>query len=372
MSNTKRSWFALGLILMLTAALVGCSAQSSAAPSSSAPAVSSAPTAPSASSAAPSAQAPAPAPSQSKTVKTASGEEWPTGPIELIISGSPGGGTDIPARLVATYLEKELGVSIMPVNMDAGGAISAYNYVGSTAAPDGYTLGYCSAPTWQVNFVEGTLLTDPRTDYAYIGQVVFNPQTISVNKDSPFHTFEELTEYAKAHPDELIYADTGVTGLKSLLAQWMGTEYGIHFRQISHGGDKDSIVALMGGHVDVAMNATSAIIPYVESGDLRPLAISTGTTERYSLLPDVPTFMELGYEPPIAGSSHILVVRSATDPAIVARLREAYDAMMKNPEFLAQAKKSSLEVTYANAAKLKEEEAELFPFLEEFLAMIKS
>ncbi len=158
MSNTKRSWFALGLILMLTAALVGCSAQSSAAPSSSAPAVSSAPTAPSASSAAPSAQAPAPAPSQSKTVKTASGEEWPTGPIELIISGSPGGGTDIPARLVAKYLEKELAYPLCPSTWTRAARFPRTITSARRRRPDGYTLGYCSAPTWQVNFVEGTLL----------------------------------------------------------------------------------------------------------------------------------------------------------------------------------------------------------------------
>jgi tripartite-type tricarboxylate transporter receptor subunit TctC len=215
--------------------------------------------------------------------------------------------------------------------------------------------------------------TDPSTDYAYIGRSVFNPQTISVNKDSPFHTFEELTEYAKAHPDELIYADTGVTGFKIAFGAVDGHRIRHPFPPVFSRRRQGQHRALMGGHVDVAMNATSAIIPYVESGDLRPLAFRRARRSATALLPDVPTFMELAMNRlSRVPRTFLSSVRQPDHALIVARLREAYDAMMKNPEFLAQAKKSSLEVNLCQTPQnSRKKKRSCSPFLG-ILAMIKS
>ncbi len=277
-----------------------------------------------------------------------SGADYPSHPIEIIVSGSAGGGTDLTARTFAPFLEKELGVPVEVLNKPGGGGVPAFTNM-ATADPDGYTIGLVTLPAMTASAVAGDLKIDPLEDYIYLGQVVFNPSAISVKAGSRFKTLKELVQYGKENPEGLTYAATGPRSLKTLTGKGLEDGAGVKFRFVNFKGGKDCIVAVMGGHVDITGVTIAEVLPYAESGDLHVLAVAAKNPR----LPGVPTFKELGFALPIRGSTHGFVVPKGTEQEVVKTLRDALRSICFSLEFKNQSEKSGMWLDYQESEQLE-------------------
>ncbi len=264
-------------------------------------------------------------------------EPFPTRPITLIVSFSPGGGTDIGARLLVPHVEKLLGQPITVVNKPGGGG-----WVGWTelvgADPDGYTIGYLNTPALQTGYLNPEL-ANPHDlgDFSFITNHVWDPGVIAVRADSPFMTMEELIEYAIANPGQLSFTTTGAMGddhLRLLALEELvpGLTPGESFKAVHGRGAADSIALVLGGHTDILAVNVGEVAGLVRDEKVRALAVSD--TERSPFLPDVPTLKELGF--PIVNQSARGIGGPAGIPEhILDILIEAFTEGMMHPEHVA-------------------------------------
>jgi tripartite-type tricarboxylate transporter receptor subunit TctC len=294
--------------------------------------------------------------------QTTSESTYPESPIEIIVSGSAGGGTDLTARTFAPALEKELGVPVAVVNEPGSGGVKAFSMM-ATAEPNGYTIGLVTLPAMTLAAVNGDLKVDPNSDYIYLGQVVYNPSTVAVSASSKFDTLDEVVDHLKENPESLTMAATGPGTLKALIATGLEKQAGVKFRIVSFQGGSDCITQAIGGHVDLTGATVAEALPFVSSGDLRVLAVAGD--ERNPKLPDVPTFTELGYNLPIQGATHGFVVPKGTDEKVVAILRSAIENIAKDKEFAVQAEKSGMDLLYKDSESLAKQVEQLMIDLKE-------
>jgi tripartite-type tricarboxylate transporter receptor subunit TctC len=254
--------------------------------------------------------------------------DYPNRPVELIVPWSPGGGSDTLMRIISNNIEPYLGVPMPVINMPGvSGTIGLAEL--SRRDADGYTFG-------QVH--EG-LLTAFQTgltklnwdDFAPVAGITASPQYWTVNADSPWQTFEEFAEYAKANPGEV---RVGVTlgGIPHVHPAMIEDAAGLEFRYVGYEGTGDRIRALVGGHIDAAMGDVSSSLAFVENDDLRFLAV--GSAERVPQTPDVPTFEELGYD-----SLQLVIIRGIVAPkgtpeASIDTFETALESLSENETFV--------------------------------------
>jgi tripartite-type tricarboxylate transporter receptor subunit TctC len=227
---------------------------------------------------------------ESKKEEANKGLDWPKKTIQIIVPFNPGGDTDFNARTYAKYLEKELGQSLVVVNVSGNGGTVGSRKV-KDAKPDGYTvLFYHTA--MQVNEASG-MVDYGFKDFEIAGIAAKNPgDIITVSKDSPYKTLKDLVEASKKNPGQIKIA--GNTGATTYLTGTMLNASGAQLNIVDSGGATDRIAALKGGHIDAIPNPYGTVKPYLESGDFRALAVIT--EERNPKFPDIPTAKEQGYD----------------------------------------------------------------------------
>lgn len=220
---------------------------------------------------------------------TAVAQQYPNRTVTLIVGYNAGGGTDTIARLVAESLSKKWNQQVIVINKPgAAGAIGVRTL--KTSAPDGYTLGMWSTSDVGNAAVDTTLDYDLLTDFTPIAQSASGPTVLVVNQKLPIKSFAEYIKYAKANPDKLnvavvqggdLHLDTvrinAAAGIKTALIPYPGTAPGL----------KDVVA----GHADAILLPIGPAKPYIESGQLVPLAV--GSTERSELLPNVPPMADI-------------------------------------------------------------------------------
>lgn len=217
-------------------------------------------------------------------------EAYPEEPVELIVPWSPGGGSDTLMRIVANHVEEHLGEPMPVINMPGVSGTTGLKTL-SKREPDGYTVG-------QVH--EGLLVAHHTQlspinwdDFTPVAAITSSPQYLTVNADSPWHSFEEFVDHARQNPGEIRFGVT-LGGMPHLHAAMMEDAEDISFRYVGFEGTGARIRALVGGHIDAAMGDISSSGEFVKNGDLRFLAV--GSDERMEETPEVPTFTELGYK----------------------------------------------------------------------------
>jgi tripartite-type tricarboxylate transporter receptor subunit TctC len=217
-------------------------------------------------------------------------QTYPDKPIRVIVPNEAGGSTDRNLRIIASYLEEELGTSIAVLNV-AGGGTSVGSRQAIDAARDGYTVLFnhqallVAAAMGVIDLAEGALEPVAQTGSEYLA--------IVVNAASEITSLEDLVEAAQAAPDTLRYGvQVGAFNHFAALAFEEATD--TDFRYVNTGGGGPTRVALLGNHIDVSFSTTGDIGQFVESGEIRVLAVMA--PERASALPDAPTSAEAGYD----------------------------------------------------------------------------
>ena len=258
-----------------------------------------------------------------------SAQTWPERSITFICPWPAGGTADQSMRALCSVAARVLGQSIAVENkVGASGMIGAKAL--ASAKPDGYTIG--QIPISVTRFSQlGTLQADPRKDFTYIARTSGQTFGIAVPANSPFKTLKDFVAHAKANPGKVTYAHAGVGGATHVGMEEFASVAGIQFNHVPYKGGSEALQGVLGGHVD-ALADSSSWAPHVEAGKLRLLA--TWGELRTARFKDVPTLRELGYDVVVDAPNGIGAPKGL-DPAVAAKLRDAFRQAANSPEFKA-------------------------------------
>lgn len=278
----------------------------------------------------------------------AAAQDYPSRAITMIVPFPPGGVADIVGRPLAAMMEKSLKQPVVIVNRTgAGGALGMREV--AKAAPDGYTIlmGLSSISIFPVSErVNGKQPAYELKDFAPIALVTADPTVLVVRADSPYKSVKDFVEAAKAKPGKINYSSSGVYGTLHVAMEMFANAAGIQLFHVPYGGGGPAVTALLGGQVEASAQGPAAAIGQIRAGKMRALA--GWGTERLKLLPDLPTFKELGYDVEFYIWSGVFAP-AATPGPIVSRLREAVKAAATSADFRNTMEKVSTPVSYLDA-----------------------
>jgi len=257
---------------------------------------------------------------------TADTDTYPSRPITLIVPFNAGGNTDVVMRIVATALGKELGTSIVVENRPGASGVVGANVL-AAAKPDGYTIAQVSVPLVRMPLIQKTTW-DPMQDFTYIANIMGYVFGVVAGVQTPFQTWQDLIEYARAHPGEVSYATPGQYSTPHLGMEQIATLAGIDWLHVPYKGGPEANTAVAGGHTHLQANATNWK-PLLDGGTARLLVL--WSAERRPQWPDVPTLTELGL-PLVIDSPIGIAGPKGLEPRIVARLDAALRAVLEAPE----------------------------------------
>lgn len=256
---------------------------------------------------------------------------FPDRPITLMIAYPAGGSTDTGARIVAAIAEKILGQSIIVVNKGGAGGQVGWTEM-SRKKPDGYFIGYINLPALNTVIADKArqAIFDEKSFTPIINQVL-DPGVIWVAANSPYKTAKEVFAAAKAKPNTVRAATTGILS-DDHLAILMTEEAvsGVHFRLVHLVGGAAQLKETLAGNIDVSFDNVGSIVKQVKAGQVRALAVMDGVRSKF--LPEVPTMKELGYPTVISNSTRGIAGPKGMDPKIVKKLQDAFKKAMADPE----------------------------------------
>ncbi len=274
----------------------------------------------------------------------AQAQDFPTKPIEVIVGYPPGGGTDMIARAVVDVAHKYLGQPMVVINKaGATGTIGAQSV--ASAKPDGYTLLVAGgSETITVPHFK-SLPYNPINDFVPVIRFIIERVGFNVRADSPWKTMQEFLADAKRNPEKYTYATSGIGGIHHATMLVTEKRTGIRLRHVPHKGGAETLAALMGNHVNLAMASPNEAYSLIEGGRIRQLAHTS--LVRSPLYPNIPTVKELGYDVYIENQKGF-VAPKGTPPAIVQKLHDSLKKVFDDPQFKASIEKLRLEIAYLN------------------------
>lgn len=265
---------------------------------------------------------------------------WPTKPIKIIAPVQPGGGVDLVARTVADRLGRALGQSVVVENQSGGGGVVG-SLATARATPDGYTLMVGYVGTHGTNPAVRKLPYDAIKDFTPIAMVGGTPNVLVVPPTVPAKTLDEFIAWVKANPGKVSYGSAGPGTLTHLAMEQLKVAASLDMTHVAYRGIGPAITDILGGQTQALFPGLAAALPHIKANKMRPIAV-TGL-KRHPLLPDVPTFEELGYKG-FDGVQWYGIVGPAGLPApIVARLNDEINKALADPELRARLSGEALE-----------------------------
>jgi tripartite-type tricarboxylate transporter receptor subunit TctC len=258
-------------------------------------------------------------------------QSYPTRLITIVVPFPPGGNSDLVVRFLADRLSSSLGQPVIVENRPggAGGTVGARAV--ASAPPDGYTLLYSSpGPLVVASAIYKNLGYDPLKSFAPIATIMSSPQMLVVNPTVPVTSIQELVSYAKASPGKTTFASPGFGTQPHLLGEMFKLMTSINIVHVPYKGPAPAITDLLAGQVDIYFETIALILPHVNAGKLRAIAIADEM--RSPDLPAVPTTMESGF-PKLQATFWAGVVAPANTPAsIVGKLNMTINEILTSPE----------------------------------------
>lgn len=262
-------------------------------------------------------------------VATARAETYPTRPVRFIIPFPPGGPTDIVARLAGEQLSRAWNVQVVADNRPGGGGNIGTEQC-ARAPADGYTMCMFSIAQSISPAIYRKLGFDPVRDFAHVTLLATLPSLLVVHPSLGVNTVQQLIALAKRRPGELNFASGGSGTSSHLLMEMFNQQAGIAMTHVTYKGTGPALVDQLSGVIDVAFSTAIAVQPYVQSGKLRALGVST--RERLSTLPEVPTIEEAGLKRFDGGSWQGIVMPAGTPREIVNTVSTEFVKILHAPE----------------------------------------
>ncbi|CAB3693136.1 Bug family tripartite tricarboxylate transporter substrate binding protein [Achromobacter pulmonis] len=257
---------------------------------------------------------------------------WPDKPVKIVVPYPPGGNVDVAARLISPGLQAAFGQPFIVENKPGAGGMIAGEQV-ARSAPDGYTLFMAA---------NGPLLFSPLIfkrqaykwdkDFEPISSVSYTPLVLQVRPGLPAKTLGELLALAKKEPGKLNMASPGAGTTNHLVSELLQSLTGARWTTAQYKGNAPATTDLLGGQVDFNFDQISVSLPYIKEGRTRALAVTTA--KRVPSLPDVPTFAEAGVAGMEAATFTGLLAPKGTPPEVLARLSQALDKILSQPEII--------------------------------------
>ncbi len=256
--------------------------------------------------------------------------EFPTQPVTMVVPFAAGGSTDLVARIVAQRMSQELGQQVLVDNRGGAGGMLGATAV-AQAQPDGYTILMGTIAT---HALSASLYTnppfDPVADFAPVAWLVTVPNVLTVNPQFPAQNVEELIALLKEKPGEYAYASSGNGTPLHLSGELFKSMAGVDIIHVPYQGSGPALVDVIGGAVPISFDNLPSSTEPIRSGQLRALAVTT--KERAPNFPDIPTMEEAGVPGYETNSWNALFAPAGTPPEVIARLNEAANTAIQDPE----------------------------------------
>jgi tripartite-type tricarboxylate transporter receptor subunit TctC len=279
---------------------------------------------------------------------------YPTKPVEVIVCGTPGGGSDISARVISAYFSKVLGIQLNVINKPGGQTILGTQYVMS-AKPDGYTM---LAEPHSVSMLPALMPEQLPYDWrkrTWCARTFIDTTVYLVRVDSQVKTMKELAEFIKKNPKQLRWGSTGLGGIGSpMVVQFLhANEIPVDMvNRVSFPGESTVLTALAGVHLDFSGAQLAPSWGLIEGKKIRPLAVVSN--KRLSLLPEVPTVAEAGYSSLNVHGWHGITGPPQLPKEVKEFWEKELEKASKNPVFIELAENVKKEVAYLNSKEYQE------------------
>lgn len=255
--------------------------------------------------------------------------DYPNKPITLIIGFAPGGPSDVMARILTRKMEELLKQPVVIENRAGAGGGLAANAVARSPA-DGYTILLATGSSLAINVsLYKNLGYDPAKDFDPISLVGVQTNVLYTHPSVPAKTIKEFVDYAKANPGKLSFGSGGNGTPAHLAGELLKIKAGIQYTHIPFRGTGPALQAVIGGHVLTAFNPPSPLLPHLQAGSIKAIAITT--LKRTAALPDVPTIAESGYPGFDAATWHAIVAPPNLPKDVVAALHKAVSQTLDDP-----------------------------------------
>ena len=268
---------------------------------------------------------------------------YPDRPIKIVVANTPGGPSDIIARIMAAVMQETMGGSVIVENKGGAGGNIGMSSV-ARAEPDGYTI-LLSTSAYSVNpGLYETLPYDPLKDFVAVCELAVSPHVFAVKPDLRASTMKEFVALAKADPDKFNVSTPPIGTTPQLQAEVLKLREGLQrMATIVFPGGGDALKALLTGTVQLSSGVLAPAHPQIKAGNIKGLAV-TGTT-RWHDLPEIPTMLESGYKDFVFETYTALMAPAKTPPEIVGKLEKVALDILARPDMRERLAKSGFEVT---------------------------
>ncbi|MGB6797124.1 MAG: tripartite tricarboxylate transporter substrate binding protein [Xanthobacteraceae bacterium] len=256
-------------------------------------------------------------------------DDYPSRPVRLIVAFTPGGTTDITARLIADKMHKTLGQVVAIENKPgANGAIAA-QYV-AQSDPDGYTLFFTTVGAVAINpAFRADLTYDPLKDFVPVGKAAINSPVLVVSADMKVNSARDLAETARRKPGTITIGITGRGAMSDLGLQLFEATAGIQLQSVPYRGAAQAITDILAAHLDGLFGDVPTVMGQVRAGSLKALA--TMSEVRSDIFPNVPTFGEEGFPGVVGDNWDGVLAPAGTPPSVIAKFNAAMVAALNDP-----------------------------------------
>jgi tripartite-type tricarboxylate transporter receptor subunit TctC len=291
---------------------------------------------------------------------------YPDRPIRIVVANTPGGPSDIIARIMAAAMQEAMGGSVIVENKGGGGGNIGMGYV-ARADADGYTI-LLSTSAYAVNpGLYNTLPYDPFKDFVPVCELAVSPHVFAVKPDLGVGTMKEFVALAKANPDKFNVSTPPIGTTPQLQAEVLKLREGLQkMATIVFPGGGDALKALLSGTVQLSSGVLAPAHPQIKAGAIKGLAV-TGRT-RWHDLPDIPTMMESGYPDFVFETYTALMTPAKTPPEIVSQLEKVALGILNTPAMRQRLNQAGFEVTARDGKGHMERLAKEVPMFRDIIA----
>ena len=273
---------------------------------------------------------------------TASAQTYPTKPITLVVPVAPGGGVDTAARILSERLQDKLKQPVTVENRPGAGSMIGANSV-AKAVPDGYTLLLMEPAALLAKWMNRAPY-DVITDFTPIALVATQPLVLFAQPSLRANDVKELIAYCKANPGKLSVGTAGVGSPHHLAAAWLNTATKIEIIHVPYRGAAPALNDLLGGQIPLIWALSVAVMPFVEQGKVKALAVST--LQRFPLLPQVPTVAESAVPGFEVEFFYGIAAPAKVPPGAVVRIADAVRNITELPDVRARMSELGMSVDF--------------------------